>query len=114
MVTYRLSSIECVLTHNNNVVAKSANPTPRGASAADAAAILTDLRVSRLLDLRSTDEWEPEPGPLQERFKLRPFSRDAADANLAFERAIEDDDSAGRLVRYHAPMIDYDRYNMYA
>lgn len=84
--------------------------TPGGASSADASAVLTDLRVSRLLDLRSTDEWEPEPGPLQSKFEVRPFSRNAADANLAFDRAIEENDRAGRLVRYHAPLLDYDRY----
>lgn len=84
--------------------------TPGGATSTDASVILTDLRVSRLLDLRSADEWEPEPGPLLSKFALHPFSREAADANLAFDRALAEDDRAGRLVRYHAPLLDYDRY----
>lgn len=91
--------------------------TPGKASAEDAATILNDLRVARLLDLRSSDEWEPEAGPVQEAFEIRPFSRlsrysstDDASAHEAFELAVADDVSAGRLVRYHTPLLDYDRY----
>lgn len=99
--------------------------TPGKASDADASKILTDLRVARLLDLRSTDEWEPEPGPMQAKFEIRAFSREeekdgggdqsqntaaAAAAAAAFDRVVGDDARAGRLVRYHSPLLDYDRY----
>ena len=97
--------------------------TPGKASSADASKILRDLGVSRLLDLRSEDEWEPEPGMLQSQFdEIRPFSRvddDGDDNNnnnnnddnlAAYERVIAEDNSAGRLVRYHTPLLDYDRY----
>ena len=52
--------------------------TPGQASDADAALVLTQLRVSTLLDLRSRDEWEAkaEEGPLQGRFEVRSFSRE--------------------------------------
>ena len=86
------------------------------ASDKDATAILTEKRVARLLDLRSEDEWEQVPGLVQDVFTIRPFSR----APLAkqrddkrvkeFERAIAEDAAANRLVRYHTPLLDYNRY----
>ena len=42
--------------------------TPGNASEADAAIVLNDLGVKRLLDLRSVDEFEADPGPLQSAF----------------------------------------------
>ena len=42
--------------------------TPGNASEADAAIVLNDLGVKRLLDLRSEDEFEADPGPLQSAF----------------------------------------------
>ena len=95
--------------------------TPGRSSEEDAATIL-GLGVARLLDLRSVDEFEPSPGVLQSRFQLRSFTRpaDAADpstgaastsaAIAAFRASIIDDVDAGRAVRYHAPLLDYDRY----
>lgn len=95
--------------------------TPGRSSEEDAATIL-GLGVARLLDLRSVDEFEPSPGVLQSRFQLRSFTRpaDAADpstgaastsaAIAAFRASILDDVDAGRAVRYHSPLLDYDRY----
>ena len=98
--------------------------TPGKCSEADADVIVgsSNLRVARLLDLRSTDEFEATPGSLQSRFELRPFTRpsDAADpstgaastsaAIAALRASITDDVDAGRAVRYHTPLLDYDRY----
>ena len=95
--------------------------TPGRSSEEDAATIL-GLGVARLLDLRSVDEFEPSPGVLQSRFQLRSFTgpADAADpstgaastsaAIAAFRASIIDDVDAGRAVRYHSPLLDYDRY----
>ena len=95
--------------------------TPGRSSEEDAATIV-GLGVARLLDLRSLDEFEPSPGALQSRFQLRSFTRpaDAADpstgaastsaAIAAFRASIIDDVDAGRAVRYHSPLLDYDRY----
>ena len=59
---------------------------------------------------------------MQSRFELRPFTRpsDAADpstgaastsaAIAALRASITDDVDAGRAVRYHTPLLDYDRY----
>jgi rhodanese-related sulfurtransferase len=93
------------------------------ASAEDAAAILAATKVARLLDLRSVDEWEPTPGLVEDPFELRPFSRgkkltlpsfsSSSDNVTDFERIIADDAAANRLVRYHTPLLSYDRYYMH-
>lgn len=86
------------------------------ASVRDASAILTEKRVARLLDLRSEDEWEQTPGLVQHLFEVRPFSRASRAGQRddervrAFERVIADDAAAKRLVRYHTPLLDYNRY----
>ena len=82
----------------------------------DAGRILDDLRVTRLLDLRSADEFEDEPGPVQSAFELRAFERlssnvNDADDGFGFDLVVADDaDAPRRLVRYHTPLLDYDRY----
>ena len=106
--------------------------TPGNASEADAAIVLNDLGVKRLLDLRSEDEFEADPGPLQSAFPeiisftrnvdgvddplLRKYGKEAYDAYLrrqsdaAFLDGIDDATRAGALVRYHAPLLEYERY----
>lgn len=86
--------------------------TPGGASEFDAETVLGRLGVRALLDLRSDDEFEPDPGLVQDAFEIRAFDRgDDADASLAeWSRAVGADAAARRLVRYHAPLLDYDRY----
>lgn len=86
--------------------------TPGGASEFDAETVLGRLGVRALLDLRSDDEFEPDPGLVQDAFEIRAFDRgDDADASFAeWSRAVGADAAARRLVRYHAPLLDYDRY----
>ena len=62
----------------------------------DAGRILDDLRVTRLLDLRSADEFEDEPGPVQSAFELRAFERLSSNVNDAddgfwFDLVVADD-----------------------
>jgi len=92
--------------------------TPGKSTEEDAATIVgPSVSVARLLDLRSVDEFEETPGALQSRFQLRTFTRDPSTgtpstsaAIAAFRASILDDVDAGRKVRYHAPLLDYDRY----
>jgi len=84
--------------------------TPGGASAADAVAILDDLGVTALLDLRSEDEFEPDLGPVQSSFELLRFDRDDAQLRRAWASRAETAFAERRRVRFHAPLLDYDRY----
>ena len=85
--------------------------TPGGASAADAVAILDDLGVTALLDLRSEDEFEPDLGPVQSSFELLRFDRDDAQLRRAWASRAETAFAERRRVRFHAPLLDYDRYS---
>jgi rhodanese-related sulfurtransferase len=85
------------------------------ASAQDAAAILTDRRVARLLDLRHEDEWDNNgvPGLVEDPFELYTFSSSWFNNPLqrrVFERVLADDAAANRRVRYHTPMLHFSRY----
>ena len=86
--------------------------TPGGASEFDAETVLGHLGVRALLDLRSDDEFEPDPGLVQDAFEMCAFKRgDDADASFTeWSRAVGADAAERRLVRYHAPLLDYDRY----